>query len=342
MSIHNDSLRVGVLFCLAICCSVVEADDVPTKTSGSPSYRWDIKSLETYRGEEEVDAAYWLGFKYEHGHEVIPNEAEALSWYQVAAEGGHLPAMIELVDAYTSMLYRDDPEAYAQGIQWLEAAADADSVVAMRRLAEIYAWGSTFSQDLVDLTRAKRLLGQARELGGVQSVRMLANLTNQSAEDHQDEAAALALYEEAAELGDAASMLILARHYGYADKDNKARIDGPVALAWLERAADLGHDGAMSLLAEWYLRGHHVDVNIDKALFWLDRLIESSDSRIIRRAAMYRHGVVSHDLGGERDEQAIRYLRHAAKEGHAGAMELLGRIYDFGEGVDEDDALAYF
>lgn len=92
-------------------------------------------------------------------------------------------------------------------------------------------------------------------------------------------------------------------------------------------------------------KGHtHTRINIDSALAW-SGLTLNEEERALIPAADAGDAVSQSELGlvlieKKLPERAVYWLKQAAAQGQADAMQWLGKLYAQGEGVEKDEAQA--
>jgi TPR repeat protein len=107
-----------------------------------------------------------------------------------------------------------------------------------------------------------------------------------------------------------------------------------MAVMWLRKAADMGDVAAQIRLAEKYVQGRGVPVDLNEAVRWYEKAAESGN-----RDAQARLGelLVSGRAGLARDPlRGGNWLALAAGQGHGGAMQALGKMFEDGDGVPRD------
>jgi TPR repeat protein len=181
---------------------------------------------------------------------------------------------------------------------------------------------------------------------------------------------ALALYQQAADLGLPVAMFRLARFY---DKGLGTGQDFHLAATWYARAANEGHIGAAAALGTMHEFGQGADANLVEALrlyqaaaergdafamaslgylyaegkgvardrtravTWYTRAAKQGQSR-----AMFNLGLLLLAEKGSRsnERRAVAWLKKAAENGHTGAQRELAVLYDEGRTVKRDTKLA--
>jgi TPR repeat protein len=255
-----------------------------------------------------------------------------------------------------------------------QQAADLGDPWAMLSLAQMLAQGNGVP---VDFARAKALLDQAIATGGDMPQYAWAgmgDLYRFAAEGDRDPASAVAAYETAIDLGNAAAMVNLARMVGsgdgvavdfvraealldaaiaagvgrdawaaianlYANADDEHRDLAKAAHAY-QQAADLGDAWAMISLAQMLGQGNGVPADFARARALLEQAIATGGGMPpFAWAAMgdlYR-GASPPDRDPAR---AVEAYETAIALGNPGAMVNLARLVGAGDGVPEDFARA--
>lgn len=142
----------------------------------------------------------------------------------------------------------------------------------------------------------------------------------------------------AAEAGDAAAALALARSY-FADPDPRLQAEG---VAYLQRAADVGARGAIEQLGELYANGGYgLAPDPAKARDAYERAVEAGS---IDALASLGRLLLNTDFSAEAQKRGLDMLKQAADAGQVAAAVRLAEIYLSGAGVDPDvkQALHYY
>ena len=114
-----------------------------------------------------------LGLKYASGDGVTEDDAEAVRWFRVAADGGHARAQFNLAVMYASGdgVAEDDAEA----VRWFRAAADQGHVRAQYSLGVMYGNGDGVAEDDAEAARWYQL---AADQGHAEAALALSNPSN--------------------------------------------------------------------------------------------------------------------------------------------------------------------
>lgn len=138
-----------------------------------------------------------------------------------------------------------------------------------------------------------------------------------------------------AEEGDLASQLLLGWMY---DRGEGAEQSDFLALKWFKRAAIQGETRAQAFIGARYLMGgKEVEVNYPKALYWLHRAAQKSNSD-----AEFNLGVVFLEGLGviPSGSKAAYWFQRAALKNDSEAHARLGWMYLHGNGVPKSYSLA--
>jgi len=256
------------------------------------------------KGAEQGDGAIQLAL-----HERLMRDGaveEASVWLHRAAEGGHLPALLALVEELSRTVYATQSvEMLAERNAWLERAARAGAREARLQLASHHVDGSMGYP--ADLARARALY---RQLAGGGPPTPYERTLGLDAAYYRARIAELESWEKGLAGGDPATSRTLARLYlesqmpgpGVRDRgvallerlaatgDAAAREDLIVVLrtgdrgiardpaaagAWLIRAAEAGDAQAMERVAAGFMSGQEgFPVDYPEARRWLGALIE--------------------------------------------------------------------
>lgn len=122
-----------------------------------------------------------------------------------------------------------------------------------------------------------------------------------------------------------------------------------LAFQWCEKAAILNNALAQHKLSHLYLRGEGVSEDFDKAFEWEEKAAENGNQDAKKTLIKLFLGAGIIFSRGEYDgkkyeinhELAFELYQKAANYGSAAAYFLIGNCYQLGEGVDQNDKLAF-
>lgn len=161
----------------------------------------------------------------------------------------------------------------------------------------------------------------------------------ETAEQHRengDYAAALEIYQELADDGDAQAQYRMGQLY---DGGKGVEQDYTKAAEWFLKAAEQGHAWAEYSIGDMYQNGDGVPKNDVEALKWFLKSAAQGNAWAQNSVGfMYDTG-----RGGIKQSysEAVKWYRLAAKQGSVLAQRNLGVMYDEGYGTPANDVLAY-
>ncbi|MBQ6237184.1 MAG: toll/interleukin-1 receptor domain-containing protein [Bacteroidales bacterium] len=201
------------------------------------------KAVEWYRIAAEqgyADAQYSLGYMYQYGRGVPPDDAEAVRWYRKAAEQGHAVAQNEIGAMY--YMGQGVTMDFAEAVRWYRKAADQGLARAQSNLGYMYQFGQGVTQDSAEAVRWYR---KAAEQGYADAQYNLGIMYANGQGVTQDYAEAVRWYRKAAEQGLARAQCNLALRYKNGQGVPK---DLSEARHWFQKAADQGDEFAKEQL----------------------------------------------------------------------------------------------
>lgn len=262
-------------------------------------------ALERARAAEDEEAVAWYETRLGLRRAAAQND-DRLNQLLGAAEGGDAEAQYELSRVYVQE--RDDVE---QSLRWLNRAASQGHAGAMAQLGVFYAG--------TDDVQALRWLRPAAEQGSDVAQYNLGVMYERGYGVPQDDVEAARLFRLAAEQGFAHAQYNLGFMYdtgrGVEQNDAEAR-------HWFRLAADQGLPKA-----EAALRRTDLTHTLPRSRGVAD---DPADAE-----AQYELGT-RYDYEVEDHDEAVRWYRLAAEQGHAGAQYSLGVHYALGQGVEKD------
>jgi len=225
---------------------------------------------------ESTDPAIWhaIGTGFRSGLGTKRDRAEAIRWFQRAAEAGHAPAMLSL----GSCLQRPEPSIDPAGaIQWFCKAAESGHAPAMVSLGFTYRDGTGVPSDY---TEALRWFMKAVAAGDSHSMTHVGRVYAHYLSSPKE---AVTWFLRAAQAVQGDSFLELARLYDNRDLDvyNPAE-----AHKWFRVAAEHSEGrstNALFAIARQYIEGVGAQCDLEMAKWWLNRILlvapEKSASR---------------------------------------------------------------
>ncbi len=196
---------------------------------------------------------------------------KAVAWFQKAAQGGYVPAQVNLAVLYINGW--GVPQNLGAAVQWLHRAADAHSAAAYFNLGELYFKGQGVHQDYGEALRLFRL---GAESGNTYAQTNLAYLYDRGLGVPRDLAAAAGWYRKAANAGNAMAESNLADMY---ERGEGVPRDPAMAFHLYQQAAEKGHTGAQIQLAYRLAQGIVAPKDLAAALTWVSAATLAGDNR---------------------------------------------------------------
>ncbi len=293
-------------------------------------YAVAFEAFSALADQGEVDAQFNLGVMYVAGLGVSQDDVEAVRWFQQAAEQGHSLAQHNLGAMYAQG--RGVPQDDAEAVRWYRQAAGQGLARAQFVLGVMYAEGRGGAQDDVEAVRWYRA---AADQGLARAQYNLGAMYFNGRGGPQDEAEAVRWFRTAADQGEAFAQSNLGRMY---ELGQGVPQDDAAAVRWYRAAADQGLARAQYNLGVMYAEGR------GGRRMTLRR--SAGIGQPLTRAWPVRSTIsercISMVGGGPQDEaEAVRWFRTAADQGEARAQYALGRMYEAGRGVPQDDVLGH-
>lgn len=192
-----------------------------------------IQALLQRAEQGDADAQVELGVEYASFGRNKPDYAEAVKWFRMAAEKGHLGAQSTLGLIAFEM---EDAEMMRQVF---EAAENGDAI-AQNTLGLVYTGSSSMEENT---TEAQKWFRKAAEQGNRASKYNLGDLCR----SEKDYAQAAMWFREAAEDGDSGAQYMLGILYLRGDGVEKNTIE---AVKWIHKAAEQGDPDATEYLEQ--------------------------------------------------------------------------------------------
>lgn len=275
-----------------------------TKIADSEISEWVEKGNKAFKEENYAEALKWfekaaeqgdawaqneLGFMYLNGKGVVQNFSLAEHWFGKAAEQGLEQAQCSLGLMYHSGL--GVAQNFSLAAQWYRKAAEQGFIYAQFLLGVMYEYGRGVEQ-------------------------------NFSLAEHW--------YRKAAEQGDASAQCNIGSMY-YNGKGVEQNFS--LAEHWYRKAAEQGNAEAQYNLGVMYINGEGVTENFSLATQWYQKAAEQGLAQ-----AQYNLGVLYYYGEGVAQSFSLaeQWYRKAAEQGNASAQYNLGVMYANGEGVAKD------
>jgi len=275
----------------------------------------DIKQYREAADKGDVEAMRSLGVCCHGGYGTEKDDAEALEWFEKAADGGDQLAR-KYCELLTEEMNREKKEAdrRMELAKWfLETVENGDAEA-------IFAFGG--DQGASD---AKEYLAEEVKWFEDAVNKESAKLKDPECVRYFDFLSITKEYWEAAEKGDAEAVFKLASGYENARKG--------YWVEWYRKTAEKGNTKAMMRLAEFYLNGMDVERNEEAAAKWFLKAAESGDADAMCALA---YDYYAQRFGVKLDpKEAVKWYRKAIEKGNTKAMRRLALCYYYGSGVEK-------
>ena len=323
----------------------------------SEAVKWYRKAAEQGLAQAQND----LGVRYYNGQGVAKDYAEAMKWYRKAAEQGYAMAQNNLGVMYENG--RGVPQDYSEALKWYRKAAAQGNENAKKAVNRLSSKKPEKKED-VEVTKLKR----AAENGNAKAQYDLGVRYYNGGGVSQNYAEAIKWYRKAAEQGYAMAQNKLGIMY---EKGRGVPQDYLEAVKWYRKAAEQGDMNAQYNLGYMYEYGKGVTPDKAEAKKWYQNVAKqgSEDAKkALRRLSRWKPGKgedkltqlkrdaengdaeAQYQLGfnyfhgydgvKEDHEEAVKWYRKAAEQGHVDAQILLASCYSKGEGVSLNHAEA--
>lgn len=181
---------------------------------------------------------------------------------------------------------------------------------------------------------ALRLYRQSADLGDRQAILNLGSMYHDGRGAAQNYAEAMRLFQKAADLGDPQAMTNVGVMYAHGEGAPK---NGPEAMRWYKKAAEAGNTAAMTYLGLAYEKGEIAPKDDAEAARFYRRAADLGNRQaILNLGTMYYRGRGVAQSYAE----AMRLFRQAADLGDPQAMTNIGVMYSEGQSVPKNEAEA--
>ncbi|MEZ6142204.1 MAG: protein kinase [Zavarzinella sp.] len=301
----------------------------------SSSRRWYEEnqfSIEDWKACAKLglhEAMSMLARCYDEGIGVEKDAAEALNWFQLAADLGN-PASMNNIGYYHDV-GRGVTQSHSEAMKWYLKAADAGYAIAMRNIGILYENGQGVK---LDFAEAMKWYLKAADAGYVAAMTSIGILYHNGCSVKQDYVSAMKWYLKAADADDATAMYNIGLLY---ENGQGVKQDYAAAMKWYLKAADAGYEAAMTNIGTRYHNGQGVKQDYAEAMKWYLKAADADDATGMNNIGLlYEYG-----QGVKQDyAEALKWYLKAADAGYASAMRNIGILYNNGYGVKQDYAEA--
>ena len=251
------------------------------------------------------------------------DDAEAVSWYEKAAEKGDLEGTVCLGTMYQKG--QGVAQDYEKAAELYRQAADGGNADGINKLAGMYRFGQGVTQDS---EKAVELYNQVINKGSIDALNSLGAMYEWGSAGTTDYAKALELYQQAADGGCADALKNLGGMYeqgwGVSQDYEKAAELYQKAAELFQKDADNGDAVAMYSLGGMYEKGRGIAQDNQKALELYHQAAERENAEAMNWLGhIYEEGGLGQQINLE---EALKWYRLAAEKHYSGAQESVDRV----------------
>jgi Sel1 repeat protein len=286
---------------------------IGTNASPKDAFSWILKSVNT---NPTPKAQNNLGVCYAVGIGAHPSNAQALEFFQKAAEAGDVTAQYNL----GNMLLQEGQLDVKKGFDYLEKAAAANHLLALKKLGDLYFNGKYTNQSF---ERAFEYYTKASKQTPTPQKEMLDYFYQ-----GQEEAYADVLYNLSQCYAEGKGVKKSMREAGkWAVKS--ARFSNKYAFDWLNKIVEKNDPKespeVILAVADGYFYAKGTSKQNDKAFPLYEKLAKQQDNTTAQKRLMeYYFEVKNPD---KNDEKAVYWAERVAKKGDASTQFSLGKYY---------------
>lgn len=199
-------------------------------TPGEADEVTDIQSRELKK--QKPEELFMRGMACERGEGVVMDQAEALEWYHMAAERGHVPAQLRLGHMYTDGIGTE--KNYPEAVKWWEKAAHRGNAEAQYNMGAMCYLGEGVKKDYKASAKWYR---KSADQGYAKAQYNLARMYHDGLGVKQDFDKAVKWWKKAAEQGHPRAQYNLGAMY-----HNGTGLEKNTAMAkeWFKKSCDNG------------------------------------------------------------------------------------------------------
>lgn len=286
----------------------------------------DAQVAEAKKGD--IWAQYTVARMYGSGYNVNESYGEAVKWYKLASDNGHLMArsvLHSLVPSEKDVSDEELAEWMTENAERFISKAEEGNAIAQCDTGWMYQYGKGRKQSYIDAVvwyKKSALQGYAR----AQNIIGVMYQNGQGVEQSYDEA--VKWYKKAAEQNYARAQYHLGLLCESGDGIEQSYI---TASEYYTRAANQGHPMAQNNLAYLYQNGLGVEQSEASALTWYNE--SASNGYAIAQfnlGMMYLNGIGVDESYAD----AAKWFTKAAEQNHVSSLYNLAVLYESGYGVD--------
>ena len=268
----------------------------------------------------DAEAQYNLGMRYQNGDGFVKDAVKAVEWFRRAAEQENPMAQNALSVCYIRGEGVD--KDIIKAFDWFRKAVSHGKVLNTEVQETIKSFNKAAEQGEAE---AQYSLGMCHIYGTYEVPTGLWPWNDASGMSYPNFEKAAELFKKAAEQNHLAAQYQLGISYNNGQGVVKDLIK---AFEWYHKSAEQGYAPAQFIIAQHYL--HKSDD--ENAIEWYKKAKGASDAE-----AQHWVGMRYYFLDGDENKaKAIARLTKASEQGYANASEILGWIYEQGNGVPQD------
>jgi len=279
-------------------------------------------------------AQHCLGFLYSDESDTFLTHdlSQSARWYEMAAQQGFVDSQFNLANMY--MKGRGVERDVMQAVKWYRKAGELGDADAQRNLGWIYANGHGIEQND---TEAVVWFRKAADCGMRDAQFNLGLMYDEGRGVKRDYSQAAVWYRKAADQGFADAQFNLGLMY---EEGRGVEHDASKAAEWYRLAAEQGDAEAQYNLGNAYVNGLGVVVDENEAMKWFQKAEANGyDAARDKLEALRRLAEIR-----ESEKAVISEIVSKAESGSVDAQILLAQMYEEGKGVmkDQENALRWY
>nr|VVV06337.1 Secretory immunoglobulin A-binding protein EsiB [Aliivibrio wodanis] len=295
-----------------------------------------MKSIEEIRIQAELgdaDAQFSMAQYYDF------DEVEALKWYKIAVENGHVFALRNL--------YKKIKQGDKSSFEWLVKVAEKGNAEVQNTVGDLYCLDVG---DLLNEEQAVKWYGKSAKQGLADARYNLAVCYRDGCGIDQSDDEAFSLFKHLAEEGDSDAQNIIGMYYAlgkvfFGLEGLRTDLEGRLAIEWLHKSASQHHVDAIYNISVCYLLEIGVEQNLELAFEWAEKAAKLSEPNSeVLLSFYYGFGVNHFDLvlEGHWYSKSLCKLRYYRTHGNAyregrGNKQLTGFICALLESEDMEE-----
>ena len=288
-----------------------------------------------------------IGCLLHRGQILAADKVVAVKWFRKAADQGDAYAQSNLGFCYLKGegVAKDPGEA----VRWFRLAAAKGEVKAQRHLGRILEAGEGVPKDYAEA--AKWFFNLALQLEKTDQYIPREDRPERAGFSESNKVQPASSWLKAAEGGDTRAQFELGRCH---ESGEGVAPDQDEAMKWYRRSAQAGYAPAQFLLGYFHHGGHRLEYDHDDVIRWYRKAADQGYAKAqYNLGCFYGHGEtiwvksipgqpnVRSTVGiPENSDEAAKWYRKAAEQGHVTAQYVMGKIFHSGKGVPKEQGEA--